>query len=86
MSNHQDKPADDLKHKSSGISCSSKDTTVDWENYYSEAEKEKLRKKGINPALKAEMDHHMGRTKGSQGKGIWQKIERTPFGGSQATP
>ncbi|KAK9415040.1 hypothetical protein SUNI508_10645 [Seiridium unicorne] len=78
MSSSHTQSTEDLKGKSKET-----DAAMDWEDYYSEEEKEKLRKKGINPALKAEMDYYTGRSEESKGKGrIWYKIGDTPFGGS----
>ena len=52
---------------------------VDWENYYDEATKAKLRAKGVNPALKAEMEHGQ-RQHGREGS-FWAKVAATSFGG-----
>lgn len=51
---------------------------MDWENFYDEETKEKLRQKGINPALKAEMDWHK---KESPSGGFWGKVAQTAMGG-----
>ncbi|KAI5229154.1 ketoacyl-synt-domain-containing protein [Aureobasidium subglaciale] len=51
---------------------------VDWENYYDEETKKELRAKGVNPALKAEMDWHKSQ---SEGKGFWGKVAQTAMGG-----
>lgn len=53
--------------------------TPDWENFYSEEEKAKLRAKGVNPALKAEMETRT-RANGREGK-FWQKVAGTAMGG-----
>jgi hypothetical protein len=42
-------------------------------------EQEKMRKKGINPVLKAEMDE--GVYKKGEGKGLWTKVAGTALGG-----
>lgn len=51
---------------------------IDWENFYDEETKAELRAKGVNPALKAEMEWHK---KESDGKGIWAKVAQTAMGG-----
>lgn len=51
---------------------------IDWENFYDEETKAELRAKGVNPALKAEMEWHK---KQSEGKGIWGKVAQTAMGG-----
>ncbi|KAG9559618.1 hypothetical protein KCU71_g2505, partial [Aureobasidium melanogenum] len=51
---------------------------IDWENFYDEETKQELRAKGVNPALKAEMDWHKNQ---SEGKGIWGKVAQTALGG-----
>lgn len=55
------------------------ETPPDWDNYYDEATKAKLRAKGINPALKAEMEH--GRKQGGREGRFWGKVAATSFGG-----
>lgn len=47
------------------------------ENFYTEEEKQKLRAKGINPLLKAEMEIN----KSKEG-GFWGKFAGTVMGGS----
>jgi len=42
-------------------------------------EQEKLRAKGVNPALKAEMDDKV--YKKGEGKGLWSKVAGTASGG-----
>jgi hypothetical protein len=42
-------------------------------------DQEKMRKKGINPALKAEMDEEV--YKKGEGKGLWTKVAGTALGG-----
>jgi hypothetical protein len=51
---------------------------IDWENFYDEETKKNLRAKGINPALKAEMEWHKSQ---SEGKGFWGKVAQTAGGG-----
>lgn len=51
---------------------------IDWENFYDEETKKELRAKGVNPALKAEMEWHKNQ---SEGKGIWGKVAQTAMGG-----
>ncbi|KAH0369029.1 hypothetical protein KCU65_g3550, partial [Aureobasidium melanogenum] len=51
---------------------------IDWENFYDEETKKELRAKGVNPALKAEMEWHKTQ---SEGKGIWGKVAQTAMGG-----
>lgn len=53
--------------------------TSDWENYYDEATKAKLRAKGVNPALKAEMEH--GQRQHCREGSFWAKVAATSFGG-----
>ena len=65
------------KNKETAAAGAAADTT-DWENYYDEATKAKLRAKGINPALKAEMEH--GRKQSREGS-FWGKVAATSFGG-----
>ncbi|KAG9564042.1 hypothetical protein KCU77_g2676, partial [Aureobasidium melanogenum] len=51
---------------------------IDWETFYDEEMKKELRAKGVNPALKAEMDWHKNQ---SEGKGVWGKVAQTAMGG-----
>jgi hypothetical protein len=51
---------------------------VDWENFYDEETKKELRAKGVNPALKAEMEWSKSQ---SEGKGFWGKVAQTMMGG-----
>jgi hypothetical protein len=51
---------------------------VDWENFYDEETKRELRAKGVNPALKAEMEWNKSQ---SEGKGFWGKVAQTTMGG-----
>lgn len=51
---------------------------IDFENYFSEEEKEKLRAKGVNPTLKAEMEW---RKANSPAKGFWGKVGQLSWGG-----
>jgi len=44
----------------------------------SREEQERLRAKGVNPILKAEMDDA---TKKGEGKGLWSKVVGTALGG-----
>jgi len=44
----------------------------------SKEEQVKLRKKGVNPILKAEMDEA---TKKGEGRGLWSKVAGTAIGG-----
>jgi hypothetical protein len=51
---------------------------IDWENFYDEETKKELRAKGVNPALKAEMEWCKSQ---SEGKGFWGKVAQTAGGG-----
>jgi hypothetical protein len=51
---------------------------IDWENFYDEQTKQELRAKGVNPALKAEMEWNKSQ---SEGKGFWGKVAQTTMGG-----
>lgn len=51
---------------------------IDFENYYDEETKTKLRAEGVNPVLKAEMEWHKSQ---SEGKGFWGKVAQTTMGG-----
>jgi hypothetical protein len=51
---------------------------IDWENFYDEETKKELRAKGVNPALKAEMEWQKSQ---SEDKGFWGKVAQTTMGG-----
>jgi hypothetical protein len=51
---------------------------IDWENFYDEETKRQLRAKGVNPALKAQMEWHKNQ---SERKGFWGKVAQTTMGG-----
>ena len=48
-----------------------------WKDYYSEEEQAEMRQKGVNPALKAEIED----SKKRHGGGFWSKVAQTSLGG-----
>lgn len=54
---------------------------TNWEDIYTEEEKQKMRAKGINPALKAEIDAKRNQDGKGRERGFWGKVGQTAMGG-----